>query len=207
MNQRLVWNFEFGPGNIIPLSRLEANEKDDLKWEVRYFWPDEQTIVLNNIDNGLLNLANYERKFKDDCYYLLPDNDFNIKLRRNEVQYKPLIQQVNNVLGFGHKIILDKQLQNPNEEASFTSYLQQLAKQIKQVGIGITVKKESYTYKFPTNPPIRLELSRLEIDSTVYFSICIEGKSLFLVETLSNHLLDNQISCDYVHFLKKIVKP
>lgn len=202
MNQRLVWNFEFCPATTLPLTSLGEQEKEEIKWEIRYFWPDRELIVLNTIDNALLNLGHYERKFKNDYYYLLPDNDFNIKLRRNEMQYKPLVQTINNILGFGHKVIL----QPHKEDKDFVPHFQKIINQIKTVGKGIVVNKESYIYKFHTNPPVKLELSRLEIYNTVYFSACVEGKSHFLVATISQHLLGNQVSCDYVNFLKKIVK-
>jgi len=204
MNQRLVWNFEFVPNRPLPLARIGGKEREHLKWEARCFWADNQTIILNTIDNALLNLANYQQKFREDYYYLLPDCNYNIKRRRNELVYKPLEQQSPTAQGFSAKINLG-QSQDYQAQANYV-HLEKIAQQIEKEGIGIYVRKEALIYKFPTTPGIKLELARLEVLNKVYFSLCVEGKSLDLVETIFKHLLDEPISCDYVTFLKNILK-
>ncbi len=62
----------------------------------------------------------------------------------------------------------------------------------------------SFIYKFQTTPAIKLELARIEVRGTTYFSACVEGRSLYLVETISEYLMGKQVSCDYVRFLKSI---
>jgi hypothetical protein len=198
MIQRLVWNFEFSHKKEIPLSGLVDNEQDDLKWERRFFWPENQIISLCNIDDSLLDLANYHQKHKEDTYYLLPHSDYNIKTRRDELQFKPVIRRTSSAAGFGIKINLDADDNSPE--------LHEMAHQARKEGITVFVKKEAFIYKFHTHPNIKLELARLEVNNAVYFSACVEGKSLFLVETLSELLLGNQVSCEYVTFLKNITK-
>ena len=70
--------------------------------------------------------------------------------------------------------------------------------------IQVPVKKEAFIYKFATTPKIKIELSRIEVQNQVYFCVCIEGRSQPLVEIISQHLLDEAISSDYIRFLKKI---
>lgn len=206
MNQRLVWNFEFSLNMTIPLSNLVDNEHDNQKWEQRFFWSDEQVINLVAIDNTLLDITNYQQKHKEDYYYLLPDNNYNIKRRRNELLYKPLILKNGSSFGFGTKINLDDEqsLTNlpPNEHAD----LQNIAENARKHGVVIFVKKEEFVYKFHTVPPIKLSLDRLEVNKQIYFSVCIEGRSRALVEKVSKYLLGKQVSCEYVTFLKKIMK-
>lgn len=198
MIQRLVWNFEFSTKKEIPISGLVDNEHDHLKWEKRFFWPEDYIISLCNIDDSLLDLANYQQKHKEDYYYLLPHTNYNIKLRRDELQFKPILKQTPSAIGFGIKINLD--------ERGNSSEFHQMAHQARKEGTSVFVKKEAFIYKFHTTPNIKLELARLEVKDSVYFSACVEGKSLFLVETLSDLLLGKQVSCEYVTFLKNILK-
>jgi hypothetical protein len=202
MNQRLVWNFEFSSNKPPPLTRLEIKNKEDLKWEARFFWPDDQIITLYAVDKASLDLALYEQKHKEDDYYLLPDSNYNIKLRRNELLYKPILKQTPYATGFGAKTNLSTITCHSNEQNQSTLNLDKVMQQAKELGTVVHVKKESFIYKFQTSPTIKLELARLEVHDKVYFSACVEGRSLYLVEKISEHLLDKQVSCDYVTFLK-----
>lgn len=207
MTQRLVWNFEFSTTKTIPLTNLVTDEHDIIKWERRFFWPESEIIHLTCIDNSLLDLANYHQKHKEDYYYILPDSNLNIKLRRNELLYKPILQQTPSATGFGAKINLDAIQHDADTEEDINSdYLFSIAKEAREKGIEVFVKKEAFIYKFPSTPHIKLELARLEVKGHVYFSACIEGKSLYLVELLSDLLLGTQVSCEYVTFLKSIIK-
>lgn len=196
MIQRLVWNFEFSiPKTPLPVMPQEAIV-EDVKWELRFFWPQNHIITLYPMDNALLDLANYELKQREDYYYLLPDSHCNIKNRRGTFLYKPVVHRSKQAIGFGPKIDL-QQSKAPD--------LQELLRTIQVKGKPIAIKKELFLHKFNTIPPIKLELARLEVNHQIFFSACIEGKSLYLVETLGENLLDKHLSCDYVSFLKNIV--
>jgi hypothetical protein len=197
MNQRLVWNFEFSESKLKGTPRFNRENKDEIKWEVRHFWPSDKIITLNPIDPELVDLSHYERKFKDDCYYLVPKKNYNIKLRHDELLYKPTVDESKLAVGFGPKVELKKT--SPSKEKA-------LFNEVKKNGIPITVKKEEFVFEFPTTPTVRLELSRLVIKDSVFFSLCVEGRSLVLVETISKELLQKQEPSEYVKFLKKIVK-
>lgn len=201
MNQPLVWNFEFSIKNPISFSHLVDIEKDQIKWECRFFWPEHETIVLHAFDKNLLDLNQYEHKIKEDDYYLLPHKNYNIKRRRNELLYKPLVDQTEHILGFGSKIHLD----DLNDSIPKVDQLRQILFQVKNQATVVHVHKESYVHKCPTTPTTKLELARLEVNGQVYFSACIEGRSLNSVETLSELLLGTYVSCDYVTFLKNII--
>jgi hypothetical protein len=199
MNQRLVWNFEFALKASESLTML-TDKKDELKWEQRYFWPDNQPILLNLMDPSLIHLTRYTLKHKEDYYYLLPNSDYNLKQRHNQLVYKPLLSRVRNAVGYGSKIILDPLPLNP-----LNSELIALNQRIEKEGVGICVDKEVFIHTLSTTPPIKIELARLELMDTLYFSLCVEGKSLYLVETVSKLLLGEQVSCEYVTFLRTIL--
>ncbi|KTC80523.1 hypothetical protein Lche_2543 [Legionella cherrii] len=201
MNQRLVWNFEFAPKASAPLATFVDKEDENLKWEMRYFWPDSEIIILNTIDSSLLDLANYKQKHKEDYYYLLPGCNYNIKKRHEQLLYKPLLEHANHAVGYGAKITI-----NPLQEQSLPLELQKIIPHIETKGVSVYVKKEAFIYKFPTTPTIKIELARLEVLHKIYFSLCIEGKSRRLVETISQHLLNEPVSCEYVTFLKNLLK-
>lgn len=201
MNQRLVWNFEFCLQTPrFPSEILVPKEVEPLKWEIRFFWPDDQPIILSAMDNSLLDLASYRQKHRDDCYYLVPDTKYNIKRRKHQLLYKPVLKQSTRALGFGAKINIELS-ESPGENA----HLHELAQRASTEGKEISVRKEALIYKFPTIPTVKLELARLEVNDKIYFSACIEGKSLELVELIAGHLLDEAVSCDYVTFLNNII--
>lgn len=200
MTQRLVWNFEFTTPNQLALSDLKIKKEDDIKWEARFFWPETEIISLQLIDDSLLELAHYQQKQKQDYYYLISEQDYNLKSRRGELLYKPLMKKGKYSLGFGSKINLNE---SNNNSAAVESHVKKMMKQLDH-STEVLVKKESFTFKFSIHPPIKLELARIDIDQNIYFSLCIEGKSRNLVETISKGLLGKQPTCDYVSFLKKV---
>ncbi|MBI2785005.1 MAG: hypothetical protein HYX60_01320 [Legionella longbeachae] len=110
------------------------------------------------------------------------------------------------ILGFGPKIILNCFEEAPQPNEPIPPSLHKTIQQIEKNGVGILVKKEALLYKFPTKPKIKMELARLEVLDKIYFSVCVEGKSVYLVETISKYLLGEHVSCDYVTFLKNILK-
>lgn len=196
MAQRLVWNFEVSATSAFSLAQLHEEQQDTLKWEARFFWPEEDIITLYAIDDSLHNLAFYKQKHREDEYYLLPTLHYNIKRRRNELLYKPIVSQSNFATGFGSKIRLDE---------DNTALLDEMRGQIAHAQV-VPVVKDAFIYPFKTVPTVKLELARLEVANKVYFSACVEGRSAFLVEQISKHLLGGRISCDYVSFLKDILK-
>lgn len=197
MNQRLIWNFEFtAQATSLPTELFIKRESEDVKWEIRFFWPNDEIIVLNTLDNSLLDITNYQQKSREDYYYLLADSNYNIKRRRNQLMYKPLLKQTPQAMAFGSKITID------SLDDSADPQLKKIAQQIAQQGVEVYVNKVAFIYKFATTPTVKLELARLQVHNQVYLSACIEGKSLFLVEHIAERLLEKQDSCEYVTFLK-----
>ncbi len=207
MTKRIVWNFELDFENPLVLEQLPKEEKESIRWESRFFWPDDKIITLQSLNNSLLKLSEYTVKPHADVYYLLPDCNANIKMRRDTLFYKPLLKQVDDIYGFGKKIPLEGQLGKMLFDDNSVIDLRQLKSKAEEKGQRLEVTKDSLSYKFPTEPTIKLELARFEIKGAVYFSACIEGRSLPLVQTISRRVLKGQKSCDYVNFLKTIVKP
>jgi hypothetical protein len=205
MAERLIWNFEFHQQKQTPLITLIANDPNDLKWENRFFWSADEIIHLNTIDPLLLDITRYQQKHKEDYYYLLPKKNLNIKRRRGELLYKPVVKRSGSMLGFGPKINLDGIETLPKDKDSNFEALKKIISAVNAQGVKIFVKKEAFIYKFPTTPTIKLELARLEVNNKVYFSVCVEGRSMQLVKTISAILLTRQKSCGYVSFLKSII--
>jgi hypothetical protein len=207
MIQRLVWNFEFNSNtNLHPLLSLVDQKDEQLKWEIRCFWLDNEVVTLNPIDPLLLDLANYQRKHKEDYYYLLPGKNYNIKRRLNEILYKPLITNANDAAAYAAKITLSPTQSYPEQTKLAHPELEEIMLLIEKKNVGVHVKKEALISKLPTTPTIKIELARIEILNKIYFSACVEGKSLYLVETIAKHLLGEYVSCEYVAFLKNIIK-
>ena len=205
MTQRLVWNFEFTTPKYSALSDLKISKEDDLKWEARFFWPESEIISLSLLDDSLLEIAHYQQKQKQDQYYLIPKHNYNLKSRRDELLYKPLVKQSKYAFGFGAKINISK-LDNSSSLASYPKFdVKKVMKKLEK-SPEIVVKKDSFTYKFSLQPSVKLELARIDVNNQIYFSLCVEGKSRDLVEAISTGLLGKKPSSDYVSFLKTITQ-
>lgn len=201
MNTRLVWNFEITKANLLNLDDLKESP-EELRWEARYFWPGDAIICLKGLDSRFLALSNYEAKHRQDCYSLLADSNFNIKQRRAQLFYKPLLQKTDLLRGYGKKINLgdySSDLILPGSTLSAAELIRQLEHNQQQ----IEVAKEALIYKFPSEPVIKLELARLEISKKIYFSLCVEGRSQILVASIARQLMIREHTCDYVSFLKR----
>jgi len=206
MDERLVWNFEFANGKALKYPELLAMDAEEVKWEVRFFWSHDAIITLFNVDDALLDLTNYHQKHKEDFYFLVPDCNYNIKKRRNELLYKPVVQQHKEAIAFGPKIKLGHLKELNICDVKTIQHLEAILARTRTDGVQVFVRKEAFKFKFPTSPHVKLELARLEVRNEVYFSACIEGRSLYLVEKIREHLLGEHLSCDYVSFLKKIMQ-
>ena len=156
-------------------------------WESRFFWPEKHTIVLSGLDEYFLELSRYKIIHRVDCYNLLPDSDANIKKRCGEWFYKPLIQPTSSAVQYGKKIKLDD---NDID---------------KEPGLAVLVKKEVLIYKFDSLPSTKLELARIAFNQHGFFTLCIEAPELSWVEHISQQLINETPSLDYVSFLKQQV--
>lgn len=204
MKIRLAWNFEIDSTNLFDLQNLyDIDIREELHWEARYFWSPETIIVLHGLDDRFSFLSHYEAKHRQDCYSLLPDANFNIKNRRMQLLYKPLLQEVGQLRAYGKKINLAQYPYNEILPGTKGLHAADLLAELHVKQKTIQVEKDALIYKFPSEPTIKLELARLIISQQVYYSACIEGKSKTLVANLAEHLLGSQISCDYVNFLKQ----
>lgn len=204
MNKRLIWNFEItDKGSLALPSAIE--KEDEARWEMRFFWPDEnQPIVLHNLSESFLELSRYTIKHRNDCYLILNDRDYNIKIRQSELVYKPKVDVSGDALGYGKKQKyerIDEMTLPKGEPLSLSSFLNKLQREAQTM----TVEKEAVIYKFPSSPKIIFELARIKIKDHVFFSVSLESRVLSWVEYLSQRIIgEEQSSIDYVEFLKSV---
>lgn len=204
-NKRLAWNFEINTETApLDMSKLRASDHSEWKFEMRHFWKEDRIICLYGLDEAFLNLSNYKIKERNDRYFLIPGQQKNIKERRGELVYKPLMQQSKGLLAFAKKIHLN---QCPPEEilpGSPEIAVAPMLDLIHSEARPITVTKVALVYSFPLEPVIKLELARLSLEGKVYFSASVEGRSPALVHSIGHHLLQKNgeaLGHDYVSFL------
>ncbi len=206
MNKRLVWNFEINSDNPLLLPDRDNIDQSELCWESRFFWPDDQIITLQGLNDHFLNLSAYKIKHRDDTYYLLPNADYNLKIRREQLVYKPLLMKKGQAIAFGKKIKLEEHPPGQPLPGCEDKEARTLIAQIKKQGIKIAVEKEALIYTFATTPISKLELAWLHVADKAYYSVNIESRSLQWVEAMTKQLLDHVLASDYVTFLKQMAK-
>ncbi len=202
MTTRLFWNFEIDNSHEIDFSELPEATNANYSWEVRFFWPQETIIVLKGLNKQFLNLSNYKSKHRQDCYFILEKNNYNIKCRRSELLYKPLLKENEDLSAYGKKINLTNTLSTANLLGTPLT-VGQLLEQLQR-SKEITVEKDLLIYKCrQTN--LKLELSRLEIKHSIYYSLAVQGKSPEAVARVSKQLTTTQ-PMSYVSFLQLFLK-
>jgi hypothetical protein len=204
MNKRLVWNFEIDSHKPLEIQKLLPNQEELIRWEARYFWPENKNIVLYGLDEALLDLSMWKIKQKYDVYFLLPNLPYNIKQRKQDLLYKPLLAIKEPYRGFGSKINLTEEQQDSWLAGTDSWSNKKMLVEVQNNSKSLEVEKTVCIYKFSTEPKIKLEIARLKIHNQYYLSLCIEGHSFNLVQEINEHLLQKQITCDYVHFLRGI---
>ena len=202
MNKRLVWNFEINNETPVDLPAEIAEESELLGWEARYFWEEDSYITLHGLNDSFLDLSLYKIKQRNDRYYLIPNQDYNVKQRRDELFYKPLSQNTPACQGFGKKISLSNHPSLEIIPGIAPINTESLLALVHFDSTQIYVEKIALIYKFAIQPRIKLELARLKIADKIYYSVCIEGPSQKLVRGISKQLLNREDSCGYVPFLK-----
>ena len=202
MNKRLAWNFEITGDSLFTLPIINSDDSPGIHWESRYFWRESDIIILSGLDERFLDLSRYTIKHRTDTYFLLPDADYNIKMRREALVYKPMVKRTPRAIAFGKKVKLAQCTSDIVDTDGQRIDPRALLQRIHQQGESVRVDKEALIYKFETPAASQLELARLTIDSTIYFSVSIESPALETVEHLTTSLLKTEPSSDYVTFLK-----
>ena len=202
MSKRLVWNFQIDGKNPLQLPILNPKDKSPECWECRHFWPDNKIITLHGLNDHFMALSNYQRKHVQDTYYLLPDANYNLKIRRNVLFYKPVLKTKKTILAYGKKIEIAQQPAGLILPGCEKDDGPALIARINNQSMKIEVEKEALIYKFHTSPTTKLELARLQVANKSFFSLNIESRSLTFVESISLQLLGRSPSCDYVTFLR-----
>lgn len=203
MNKRLVWNFEICDKHPLDLANMTPEEPSLWRAEIRYFWEDTANIVLHGLSDKFLNLALYKIKERRDLYYLLPNHDYNIKERRSELLFKPLMQDSVGLQEFAKKINLSQSGPQDILPGFLPIATGKLLELVANESTRVYVEKTALIYKFATEPGIKLELARLTIADKCYFSACLEGRSKNLVTLINKQIFKDETASDYVHFLKK----
>ena len=180
MNTRLIWNFEINDEAPLSLPPLDVEEADNARWESRFFWPEHEIIVLNGLDERFLDISRYEAKRRHDVYCLLDDQDYNLKIRRNQLLYKPVISKTEHAVAYGKKIDFEEE----------------------HNGRYLSVEKEALIYRFETSPITKLELARLKMADTIWFSVNIESRAKHWVDSIREQMFGEKKTSDYVTFLK-----
>lgn len=203
MNKRLAWNFEINSDSPFKLPIINTMETPGVHWEARFFWPEHDIIALSGLEEHFLELSQYKIKHRSDCYALLPDADYNVKTRHDELMFKPMIQRTNTAVAYGKKIKLahcmtDIAIEGSNELIN----PQALIQRIKNQGQFVQVEKEALVRTFESHPSSKMELARLSIGSSIYFSVSIESPVLSIVQHITQQMIAHSEHCDYVTFLK-----
>lgn len=202
MNQRFVWNFEINPAAQSFMPPPLNFPIDTKHWEARFFWPASSIIILQGLDASFLNLTHYDIKKQNDRYLILPNSDINLKIRKNNLVYKPIYERTPQCTAFGKKINLEGLAPADNLPGEHPIQVGSLMAQIKQQPNEISIKKEMLKTALSDNPAAKLELTRLIINHNVFFSLCIESKAPLLIDWWIKQLRIEGVSCDYVSFLK-----
>jgi len=202
MNKRLIWNFEINSDKPLQIKPTENPATESGRWESRFFWPDDQIITLHGLSDHFRELSHYKIIHKEDTYFLLPNEEFNFKLRKDQLFYKPILLKQSDAVAYGKKITLDDQPPEMTLPGFGSQTIGTLLSRIKSEGVRLFVEKEALIYYFDSNPRCKFELAWLRVNKIAFFSVSIESKALPIVESIRKQMIQNKIASDYITFLR-----
>jgi hypothetical protein len=212
MNHPFVWYFALNIDDTPSISAINLNDypiEDDRKWEKRFFFTDKETIILNGLSFDYLNLNTYTFKTHKDCYLLTPTHDINLKIRHDKFIVKPQVAIVDNCYCYSKK----EKFNLPQEYAFLARVLpdckhvddiKALTRHFDSHYQKINVFKDALIHHLDKKSKVKFELSRLTINKSYYYSLCIETKNKQLLELLAKSMVPKNSASNYVHFLKGI---
>jgi len=169
---------------------LKKYENQHSKYEVRYFWRQNEVPEVFDFTKGLLEPSTFRYKVNEDTYWT-NEPDMNIKIRSDELHVKECLQVINNIGQFSKKRKISLPLQTP----FFESYTAQ----------SIAVKKARYTRKFGNKT--KAEFSNIKINNEEWKTICLESNSFQTALGLSLLVSPNHAErLTYAEFLLKYGK-
>ena len=204
MNKRLVWNFEINTENPVALPQAHHFIETPNRWESRFFWPNNEVITLRGLNHNFLNLSEAQIKHRSDTYYVLPNTDYNLKLRHDQLLYKPILMKKSIAIAYGKKIKLEASVPGLELPGCDTHNVAALIAHIKDHAVKINIEKEALIFRFDTAPISKLELAWLTVANESYFSASIESRAFSIVESLTQQLIGDMPTSDYVTFLQGI---
>lgn len=203
MTHHFIWGFQFTEtaiGQWPPL--LSANDSN--KWESRYFWNDNQLVSLTGLPLTLLSLTHYKIKSRHDSYIVI--NDTNIKLRKQKIHVKPLIEKENDSFCYAKKREIP--LHDADEIATIIPEIKQWNGQqdieefLSEHYSVFIVDKDVLIHQI--NDTTRLEFSRIRVNSHFYCSLSIETRSRQDLEKLVKLIIPQQKAQSYTEFLNNL---
>lgn len=190
-------------------------KKRRIVWEWRSFWKENcPPIPLRMAPFNISSLSDFENVILEDTYVSIGENLLNLKIRKERLVYKPVIEEYGKILAFGPK----KKFEFPlgwnklyplfprlryYKEVLFSPH--DLVLCLQESGYQATLvplQKNAYRYKITEN--LQLELSHITAYGRHWYSLCVEGLSVTQVRECA-HLIISQKGelMGYAEFLNK----
>lgn len=189
---------------------VHSTEQVEKHYEMRFFWPESQSICLKGFSKNELWLSPYQMEVHQDSYLMLAD-ERNIKFRKKKLHYKPLLQEEGNVICYANK----QKYHLLKQQSEIIKLLTAVPpatdlKQLKQVKQWLysqyticDVHKETLSLVLIPENQLTLEFSRIACCGTYYHSLVIESTRQPQVEQMAQALGVEQEPKTYINFLKE----
>lgn len=193
--------------NSAPTALATSTSESPNKWEKRFFWDASEKITLKGLGESFLSFDRYKFKARQDCYFLSSLHHKNVKIRREKLAHKPLLERRDGVSCYAKKQKFDLQEVTPELLALFPHLAEWDQKSsIKETLLkntpSVLIQKEAFIYVFKHDFWGKFELSRLWVKGRPFLSFCLEAREKKIVQDLTDQILPGQTPMDYIHFLK-----
>ena len=212
--KHFIWNFSLDSASDTLhdlLSHEPQVSKEALKWEVRFFFSEDEEIILRHLGSQFLWCSHYRFTTHKDVYILSPEHDRNIKYRKKALAFKPLVRQEDGLCAYRKKERY-KAKEIPAfwaqhfPDISFDAMLMEDTSD-RESYRSILVYKEALVHRFSGHTGAKIELSRIACLDRTFTSVCIESNSKVLTHALRTAIIPGATSISYVQFLKRIMDP
>ena len=185
-------------------------------WEWRAFWSDRQPVITPADTAGLDGSAEYKATNVSDRYLLIPERRDNIKLRKNGLEVKELIESYRHYEAFRPKEVLKfpieagdllrifPRLHGALETVSDEAELEATLAAHGYVPSRIDVEKVRNRIRLVND--VRLEFCEFTVAGGTYWSACVEGPDFGRVRNCV-HSINPQAGrvMGYMDFLHRVV--
>jgi hypothetical protein len=190
-------------------------KKQQIGWEWRSFWPEDcSPIPVHLVPFPISSLNDFESITFQDTYISIKKSLLNLKIRKEKLVYKPVIEKYDYLLAFSPKKKFPFPLGWKELYSLFPRLLYYKGVILSPHDLVLCLQESHYqsclislqknTCRYEITEDLRLELSQIMVHDQLWYSVCIESLSITQVRECADLMIPQKGKLmGYAEFLNK----